>query len=280
MPYLLALSVFIALACFKPHLFGEFNFIPSLIFSCLMLLSSGLPNLLGIDGVIGFCSPAWYLSVLFYGGLILFVLLKYTGRTFHAVILSVIAICIYTHMLITGDVEHFYNIGIIDLPLFRGLASMSLGCLLAVPEFKNCVDRHINRSPVKTIVNILTIIAIPAVTILMFTPNHVPVLAVPLFFIILTGVMTPGLCINNLNSLPLFSKIIIPDISLEMLLLHKATIYPSIIICEKIGQLYNMPVKVMIFLSITIVASLIMKKFVDMISVFKRDLEPATASIK
>lgn len=280
LPYLLALLVFIALAWYKPNLFKEFDFWSSILFCSTLLQFPGMPDLFGAEKVIGLCGPAWYLSVLFYGGFILFVLLKYTKRTFHVIVLSVITICVYTHMLITGSVEHFYNVGVINLPIFRGLASMSLGCMLAMPEYKYFVDKHINRATVKIIVNVSTFVAIPAVTLIMFTPNHVPVLAVPLFFIILTGIMTPGLWINNLNSLPLFSKIAIPDISLEMLLLHKATIYPSVIFCEKIGQLYNMPVKVMIFLSITIVASLIMKKFVNKILDFKRYSEPATLGIK
>lgn len=280
LPYFLALLVFIALAWYKPNLFKEFDFWSSILFCSTLLQFPGMPDLFGAEKVIGLCGPAWYLSVLFYGGFILFVLLKYTKRTFHITILSVITICVYTHMLITGSVEHFYNVGIINLPIFRGLASMFLGCLLAMPEFKYFINRSISKYAVKTLLNALTILAIPAVTILMFTPNHVPVLAVPLFFIIITGVMTPGLFINNLNALPIFAKITIPDLSLEMLLLHKATIYPSVIFCEKIGQLYNMPVKVMIFLSITIVASLILKRFVNKILDFKRFSEPATLGIK
>lgn len=280
LPYILALLVFITLAWFKPNLFNEFNFWPSVLFSTVLLQSPGIPTLFGAEKVIGLCGPAWYLAVLFYGGLFLFILLRHTNRIFHITILTLVAICVYAHMFATGAVEHFHNEGIINLPMFRGIASMFVGCILAMPIYRNRISGLVERNSARIILNVLTIAALMAVAILILTPNRVPVFAVPLYFIILTGIMTPGLWMNNLNSLTVFSKINIPDISLEMLLLHKATIYPSVILCDKLGMLDNLPVKVIIFLTTTIIASLFLKRVANKFLNFKWNSIPATINIK
>lgn len=265
LPYCLALLVFIVLAWFKPNLFTEFDFLPTVLFCSVLLQSHGIPDLFGVEKVIGLCEPAWYLTVLLYGGALLFILLKYTNRRFCLILMTIITICVYTHMLITGAVEHFYNLGIINLPFFRGLAGMFLGCLIAMPQYKNYIGEHITNVRFRSVLNAISIVAIIAAAIIFFTPNTVPVLAVPLFFIILTGMMLPGLWFNNLNALPIFSKISLPDISLEMLILHKATIYPTVVLFEKLPFLDYLILKVITYIGFTFVVSLILKRLVKLI---------------
>lgn len=76
--------------------------------------------------------PCWYLSVLFWGSLLLFGCMKYLGRPINTAILTMLPIFYYGYSIIfeDGRAEIWNTAHGVYLPLIRGLADLSLGIIL------------------------------------------------------------------------------------------------------------------------------------------------------
>jgi Acyltransferase family. len=79
--------------------------------------------------------PCWYLSVLVIGGAFVFAVIKYNSRLATNIVLPCIVLFSYTLLFTRYDtIEQWGSIGIISLPLLRGISGMSLGAILSSIE--------------------------------------------------------------------------------------------------------------------------------------------------
>lgn len=76
--------------------------------------------------------PCWYLSVLLWGSLLLYAMLKYTKKSIKQIVLLLLPILYYCYsvFLEDGRAEIWNTFHGIYLPMIRGLADMSIGIIL------------------------------------------------------------------------------------------------------------------------------------------------------
>ncbi len=90
----------------------------------------------------GLNTPMWYVSVLLWGGAILYALLRYNKQLFTKVLAPIIVITGYTYLFNInpdGSIESFTNNGILCPPMVRGISDMSLGILIASIASKDII---------------------------------------------------------------------------------------------------------------------------------------------
>ena len=98
----------------------------SVINDILMISASGwVPN----GGANG---PLWYISVLIIGGGLIYALLKRYEIFSLTIVLPLTILLVYTFILTQNNysLEYWETVGCFHIPLWRGIAGMSLGCVL------------------------------------------------------------------------------------------------------------------------------------------------------
>lgn len=110
----------------------------------------------------GINNPLWYLSVLVLGGCCLFSFLYINNKNKY--FLPLIIIFIYPYVLNhnNGNIEVFGFDGIFYLPMIRGLADMSLGCLLniGINRFDDEISKYSKVIDVCSLLSFIFIIVI------------------------------------------------------------------------------------------------------------------------
>lgn len=110
----------------------------------------------------GINNPLWYLSVLVLGGCCLFSFLYINNKNKY--FLPLIIILIYPYVLNhnNGSIEVFGFDGIFYLPMMRGLADMSLGCLLniGINRFDDEISKYSKVIDVCSLLSFIFIIVI------------------------------------------------------------------------------------------------------------------------
>lgn len=234
----------------------------SLAREALLLQSTGLDELFDVIKInlMRTTPTAWYVSVYFYGAVVLYGLLTYVPKRFINYTLSAIVIGVYGFYLLAwnGTMEIWTYKSIFYMPLWRGLADMSVGILLGMVLKNDYINKWSNTH--KGCFNTLGVIAILGATFSFVSPIDIEWLGIICFVYILANAVNK----NGIGSY--FNKIeyakYIPDISLEILLLHKILIPVSVKIAEILGVLYIDILKYIIYTTVIVGVSYIFNKYI------------------
>lgn len=142
--------------------------------------------------------PIWYLTVLIWGGAFIYAIIK-TFTKKQKLILAVICFVCYTIVL-----NHSYDLNDVwayPLPLLRGLAGISLGCILnyIVNEHSNIIG--------KTLIDITGILGFVISTILLFITDVHGILPVICYSFIIIACFKQDSAISKMLNIPIFSKL-------------------------------------------------------------------------
>lgn len=253
--YLFMLFIYMIFSIVYPQFYKPYNYnewLYSAISNSLLLQSTGLGY-----NIVRFNYPDWYLSVLFWGSIFLYFILRY--RYARKFILITIVICTYSYYFIfkinnLNDIWGYYSI--FYMPLWRGLAGMSTGILLGnilqKKYIKSYLDKNIH------LFNLITILSFVIICFCIISPKNFDWLCIICFVLIILNLFTPNGMNKFSNKIHILKNI--PDISFEMLLLHFLLIPVSVKISTLMGVLEIPMLKCFIYLFITISVSYILNK--------------------
>lgn len=203
---------------------------------------------------------AWYVSVYFYGAIMLYWILTHLPKKWATYIISAIVAGVYGFYIFVwdGTLEIWTYKSIFYMPLWRGLAGMSVGILLGMimrnEHINNWIGTH------KVYFNILGIAALAGAFYSFFSPTDIEWVGVICFVFILANAVSP----NGLGSFINDRKYanLLPDISLEILLLHWMLIPVSVKIANTLGVLSIDALKYIIYATVVLTVSYIFNKFI------------------
>lgn len=133
----------------KPFSFNEiYQFISEL----LMLQTVGLWD----NGVNW---PTWYISVLIYGGMLVYAILKYQKDLALKIIFPIIILLGYTHIFSKANhIEIWGSATIISYPLLRGICDMTLGAIIMAIHQSKLLSLNTRQTILLDIISILSLI--------------------------------------------------------------------------------------------------------------------------
>lgn len=256
--YVAILIIYMLSSIVNPNFFNEYNisingWIITAIRDLLLLQSVGVD--FNVD-IVRFNPPDWYISALFWGGVVLYGLLKFKYRK---LILFIIIVCTYSFYFIfkvggLNDLWGYYYV--FYMPLWRALAGMSTGILLGMAIENEAIKGFLCKNV--QIFNVLTLISIGVVCFCIITPHDYDILCYLCFVCIVTNLFIPQGLERYFSRNKYFRSI--PDISFEILLLHKILIIVSVKIASIIGVLDIPIIKYIMYAFITISVSLFFNK--------------------
>lgn len=231
----------------------------SLAREALLLQSVGLTKLFNVS-LINTMQDAWYVSVYFYGAIMLYGLLTYAPKRFVNYTLSTIVIGVYGFYFLAwdGTMEIWTYKSIFYMPLWRGLANMSVGILLGMVLKKEYVNKWSNTH--KVCFNTLGVIAISGAFFSFFSPIDIEWLGIICFVYILANAVSSNGIGSYFNKTK-YAKYI-PDISLEIMLLHRIFIRVSVKVADCLGVVQIDVLKYMIYATIVLTVSYIFNKYI------------------
>lgn len=260
--YLVILQLYIAYSLNFPQFYANSSYEHynlSLAREVFLLQSVGLTEIFNIT-TINIVQSAWYVSVYFYGAIMLYWILTHLPKKWATYIISATVAGVYGFYIFLwdGTLEIWTYKSIFYMPLWRGLAGMSVGILLGMimrnEHINNWIGTH------KVYFNILGIAALAGAFYSFFSPTDIEWVGVICFVYILANAVSP----NGLGSFINDRKYanLIPDISLEILLLHKLLIPVSVKIADTLGVLNIDALKYIIYATVVLTVSYIFNKFI------------------
>ena len=168
-------------------------------------------------GVFGGCvNPAsWYVSVLLVGGGILYAVLHWNRKVALSIIFPLLVLLSYTYLLgFGGSLEQFANDGFISQCLWRGMAGMAVGIVLAA--FRERYSDFLNRK--HQWLDIACLLSVAIIYIVLFSNKHYDRFALLAFSVLIVSCFIPSTLINRLFKSSIWGKL--GGITFEMLLVH------------------------------------------------------------
>lgn len=113
----------------------------------------------------GFNYPCWYISVLFYAGIVLFFLVRHLPAKVFYIIGTCTSVAVYGYLLFSnnGNIEVWDTVFVFHLPLWRGISGIIFGMLIYVLHqkinFSNC-SRFFCALEVLSLITILVLMCI------------------------------------------------------------------------------------------------------------------------
>jgi len=203
----------------------------------------------------------WYVSSFLYGGLIIYLMLK-SGK-YAWIPLAMTAVVTYSTYFLVSDSglnDEWMYIGFMYMPLWRGMAGMAIGALCGMvmtsSRFSDYYTRNIR---IHNLLAALALIGLGAILFISENHNFIGILLITILFI--NAVAPGGLSKYFQTGVMKY----IPDISLEILLLHKFLIIVTVKVADILGILYVLPAKFMLFIFILIAGGVVLKNCIAII---------------
>lgn len=267
--YFTILLIYLFFSIIFPQFYGDYSLVDwviSAISDIFLLQSVGLdiPNVTRLR----FNPPDWYVSAFFWSSILLYGILKFKNLCIKC--LMAIVICIYSLYFIfrVGGLNELWGYYyILYMPLWRALAGMSVGVLLGMILQKEYIRNYLIKN-IRSF-NICAIMSMVMIVYGIITSNDFDAVCCLCFICIVSNALIPqglGCYIDNIKCLKR-----LPDISFEILLLHKITIPISVKIMTKLGVLDIVFVKYIGYICFTIcvaylfnqkIAPILFKKFI------------------
>ena len=217
-----------------------------LLNSCFFVSNTGV-----FEG--GVNAPLWYLNVLIWGGGLVYAVLKNYRSVANTIIFPLSVLLIYTYLFQKNDgsLEIWGTYLCFYIPLWRGIAGMSLGCLLA--RFQEIKSKELQKR--YSLINFLFLISIVGCLYIVFSEKHYDRYALLFYCIIILSCFTQNSLVNRLFKSTLWSRL--GELSFEMLLVH----IPITIVLMKLNTIFMLPdfPIIAIYLILVLVASMLLK---------------------
>lgn len=213
----------------------------------LMLQSVGIFNDMG-----GQNKPLWYLSVLLFGGTIIYSFLFCNKRVSINIILPIICLLGYTYFnqgTLDYKIENWKINGFVYEPLLRGICDISVGVLLGyvVNQKRKFLDEH------SMALNICSVISFILIAYLCFSELYFDNIAILFLVILIAGCFSKTSVFHKI----FYSKLWIHlgGTTYSMLLLH----FPILVVLGKIIYHFNVGCKyeVIIYVILVLISSLL-----------------------
>lgn len=234
--YILTLTLYIILYCIAPVFYpdsGNANICISILREATLLSAVGIFELSDIP-MISFNGHAWYISTLLYGGIIVFLINRL--KKIRIYLFTGVAFVFYIWILFIstkGLNEYWDYESIFFIPLWRGIACMGIGSIIGIINESSLSNKNFQQY--SSILNILTALCIVISILCCFLPEDNDWIAILCFIVILINIIQPSGISTYFNKLKYVQ--LIPDISLEILLIHKFSIIFTSKILTIIGLL-------------------------------------------
>lgn len=259
--YLCALSVFVVLFLLAPQFYPDSqnaNFLISVLRDLLMMRATGIFGNLDME-LVTFNNHDWYVSSFFYGGIMIFLFCRTAKAGKYLLLASVFAF--YAWLLLFADKslnEYWGYEGVFYIPLWRGVAGMALGALLGIiyesKKMQNVLEKH------NQVFNYIAIIGLFTSILCFFIETDLDWLAIICFSIVFLNVLSPDGLSAYFNKFK-YARFV-PDISLEILLIHKFTIILTAKVMFVAGLLDFTFIKCVVYVAITIFVALMLQKII------------------
>lgn len=260
--YWFVLICYIAISTLAPQLYKPADLLSKflgIITDSLLLQATGITTLLS-DNIFRYNNPDWYLSSFFWGGMIVYSMLKYKKiRLFIFACIIITTYGIYYTYLGNTFNEYWNYFGVIYMPLWRGVAGMSIGALLGILLGKQDFNLFIQRN--KLIFNFATIISLILCISSLYNKSNWDIFILIPYTIITANAVSP----HGINQYKRINCILkwVPDISLEILLIHYFLIIINVKICDTLGILSVDYLKHTLYIAILITSAIFLKNKIE-----------------
>lgn len=163
--------------------------------------------------------PSWYICVLLVGGALVYSCIYINRKLSINLLFPVVILLSYTYLLgFNGSLEQFEVDGFISQPLLRGVAGMSLGCMIAafIYKFKEILRRTV-------LLDIAILLSVGIVFISLFSHFNYDKFSLIAFVILIISTEISDSLIYKCFKSPLWLKL--GGITYEMLLVHAPVIW-------------------------------------------------------
>lgn len=253
--YAITLTGYICLALTNPQFYRHpetANWPLSILNDGLMASATGL-FYLGDDYVMRFNGPDWYLSALLWGGTLLYFIIRSCKHA--PIIIATITIAVYAYLFgVNGGIESWKFAGPFYMPFWRGMAGMGLGILLGMASNAKITQQFLSKE--RTALRII-MLAVPTAIAAgcLFSPTNADLPGLIALFTISAALIYMPLP----ESAPKWLRYV-PDISLEILLIHRFTIGMTNQISETAGFEDSFLIKSILLLLLTITGALLLQR--------------------
>lgn len=168
------------------------------LLEALMLQSIGIPKSRGIN------YPLWYLSVLFYGGTLIYIMLRTIKKRWFNILGGIIVFLTYGFLIFHEQgVESWGTVaGIIHVPFWRGVSDLIIGvwiCNISKP-----LANKFSRTCIS--INLLQLVSFIASITLLFLPGKLDFIAIASFAVLVYSSTIQGGVLDHLGRSALFRK--------------------------------------------------------------------------
>lgn len=209
----------------------------------------------GIYG--GGVNPAlWYLSVLLLGGGLIYAILHNNKHLSVTVILPLLVLMVYTYIFKEneGSFELWGTRTCFYMPLWRGMAGMSLGCLVARLHEIKLSDSILKK---RRILDCLCVMSLVGCFVVAFSDNTLDRYALFFYSIIVLSCFTEGTLVNKLFYSSAWNYL--GELSFELLLVHM----PIALFLMKADDKWGLSTTVMVFsYLVSIFVSAVLLRFI------------------
>ena len=217
--------------------------------------------------------PMWYVSVLLYGGAIVYSLLRYNRHLALSVIFPIVILFGYTfifNMDDRGRIDGFDLYGCMYVPMLRGICDISLGVMLGyVLATRQTIVKRIR----PWVIDVLSLLALVLFLIFAFMPSKESydrylLIVIP---VVLLACWQKDSLLNRVFKSNVWARL--GGISFQMLVYHGYIIIPFYLFLIKlIPMQFAKELDVLLFSLFCAIISLLMKKIVEKISYLMRGL--------
>ncbi len=243
------------------------NILASILRDSIMLQATGLFELLGIS-TFNLSPHSWYVSSFFYGGIFVYFINKL--KPFRIYILTFVAVIFYVWILFIsskGLNGYWEYESIFYIPLWRGIAGMSIGSLVGMATDLKLVSKYLQNNI--SIFNQITVFALCASIVCCFIELNFNWIGILCFIVVSANILVNNGISKWFNQFKYAQ--FIPDISLEILLIHKYTLAVTAKIFVFVGMTEYTIFESIFFIMMTISAALLFQKFI--VPIFIRTLK-------
>ena len=200
--------------------------------------------------------PGWYLSVLLWGGALVYAALQISKRVSIKLIFPSVVVLFYAytfHADMNARIADWQFCGPLYLPFARGIAAMCMGVLLS--HFYQCKRQEI-ASQRLTLINITSILSALLMLVVFLYPVRYEVYSLIFLPLIILGCYTERSSFNRIFSQPIWKRA--GSITFEMLIVHM--LVRGVILHFEWYQYIHRGILAIIYIAMIVVAAVALKK--------------------
>ncbi len=261
--WVVILSFYFVLYLFSPQLFSHklnVNLFLTYVSQLCLTNDTGLLEILGIrNNVVYLIKGSWYVAEYFWGGILIFMILKMNRIRLYVLITIVTTFYTWIFIIADGGLNDYWGFeSIFFIPLCRGVAGMSLGAIVGMILYNGSIKNYMNNR--RRTFNLLASVCLLGSVFCCFTSFDLDWLGVICFIIIAINILMADGISMKFNKLKYAN--LVPDISLEILLLHKFATVLTVKSLAFVGFLEYNTFKYIAFILVTVSVAILFQKLI------------------